>query len=539
METKYMKACNKAEQNKKLNPNMVNFDCETMIYNLNHGEADSKDIRFYTKWYEDSLKNGFLDWDTLNEYFKKKKKIKKKKTKKNTRKKNIVKKRSKNLRKKYGGSYMIRDELFHHPTADDLRRGAFHQPSMLGFSRMDNSFENRPLHTPPQEDKLKKFLKSIFPGDLAIKYYTEIAMQPLNFTIWRELNEFKIKDHPERFHELRDTNIRDEDKEKIITLAEKYNTEKSLPAPAPIPSPSPSPAPAPAPAWARQLVGWLVKPELGADGAQPQGESIPKDDNFNKRNVYINDLISHRKRFPAEKKSSEQVSSAPKSNPKYIFLIDCHFTRVPDLDSILKRYNISKLAYFVEHYVGGDIEPASKVWQKARNINSKGSGPMEINIIKIPLPKYKKYSNGLEADKQYTLSFSQSMSSNNYFNDYDAIIIDTGHSYPIAVKALNLKYQGKINSEIIDLIPTQKGDEDEGNKLRMKRQRIFKEVVEVPTPENVEKITKYIDSIKISYDDDFSRFSYSGFSMGGALKFSRKKSKRSKIKKRKKTQKKY
>ena len=51
---------------------MVNFDCETMIYNLNHGEADSKDIIFYTEWYENSLKNGslmlrgfFLNYETI------------------------------------------------------------------------------------------------------------------------------------------------------------------------------------------------------------------------------------------------------------------------------------------------------------------------------------------------------------------------------------------------------------------------------------------------------------------------------------------
>ena len=48
MESKYMKICKKAEQSKKLNPKMVNFDCETMIYNLKNSEADSKDIKIFS-----------------------------------------------------------------------------------------------------------------------------------------------------------------------------------------------------------------------------------------------------------------------------------------------------------------------------------------------------------------------------------------------------------------------------------------------------------------------------------------------------------
>lgn len=78
MESKYLKVCKKAQKSKKINPNKVNLDCETMIYNLKNGEADIKDIKWTIKWYEDALKNGELDWDAYNKYYKSKKRSKKK-----------------------------------------------------------------------------------------------------------------------------------------------------------------------------------------------------------------------------------------------------------------------------------------------------------------------------------------------------------------------------------------------------------------------------------------------------------------------------
>ena len=35
MEKQFMKICEKAEKNKKLNPNRINYDCETIINMLN------------------------------------------------------------------------------------------------------------------------------------------------------------------------------------------------------------------------------------------------------------------------------------------------------------------------------------------------------------------------------------------------------------------------------------------------------------------------------------------------------------------------
>ena len=78
IQREYMKICNKAENDSKLNPGRRNFDCEAM---LTTGpslapQADSE-IKWRTGWYKDALKNKEFDWDKLNEHDKSKKKKKK------------------------------------------------------------------------------------------------------------------------------------------------------------------------------------------------------------------------------------------------------------------------------------------------------------------------------------------------------------------------------------------------------------------------------------------------------------------------------
>jgi hypothetical protein len=77
----YLKMCSKAEKNKHLNPQGRYFDCETMIYNSKSGEADNQDLQFMTKWYAQSIKEGVLDFDAYDTYYKEKKSKKKKQTK--------------------------------------------------------------------------------------------------------------------------------------------------------------------------------------------------------------------------------------------------------------------------------------------------------------------------------------------------------------------------------------------------------------------------------------------------------------------------
>jgi len=82
----YLKICSKAEQNKKLNPNQINYDCETMIFNSNSGEADKSDLRFMANWYKQAIKVGEFDWQTYNQFYKSKRKKKRSKTTKRKKK---------------------------------------------------------------------------------------------------------------------------------------------------------------------------------------------------------------------------------------------------------------------------------------------------------------------------------------------------------------------------------------------------------------------------------------------------------------------
>ena len=68
IERKYMKVCNQAEKNKKLNQSMINFDCDGML------DQDKDELKWYTQWYKDAVKNGEFNWDKYNEHNKKKKK---------------------------------------------------------------------------------------------------------------------------------------------------------------------------------------------------------------------------------------------------------------------------------------------------------------------------------------------------------------------------------------------------------------------------------------------------------------------------------
>jgi len=68
IEREYMKICKKAEQNKKLNPNQVSYDCDAM---LDQGESE---LKWQIQWNKDALKKGDFDWDKYKEHNKKKRK---------------------------------------------------------------------------------------------------------------------------------------------------------------------------------------------------------------------------------------------------------------------------------------------------------------------------------------------------------------------------------------------------------------------------------------------------------------------------------
>jgi len=80
IQREYMKICNKAENDSKLNPGRRNFDCEAM---LTTGpslapQVDSE-LKWFTEWHKDALKNKDYDWSKYDEHHKSKRKKKSKK----------------------------------------------------------------------------------------------------------------------------------------------------------------------------------------------------------------------------------------------------------------------------------------------------------------------------------------------------------------------------------------------------------------------------------------------------------------------------
>jgi predicted DNA-binding WGR domain protein len=67
----YMKICNKAEKDIKLNPLRRNFDCEGIL------DQDDSEIKWMTGWHKDALRNKEFDFDKLNEHDKTRRKKKK------------------------------------------------------------------------------------------------------------------------------------------------------------------------------------------------------------------------------------------------------------------------------------------------------------------------------------------------------------------------------------------------------------------------------------------------------------------------------
>jgi len=82
----YMKICNKAEKDIKLNPLRINYDCEGIL------DQDDSEIKYMTGWHKDALKNKDYDWSKYEEHHKSKRKAKK--TQKGGRKLKKIKKRS-------------------------------------------------------------------------------------------------------------------------------------------------------------------------------------------------------------------------------------------------------------------------------------------------------------------------------------------------------------------------------------------------------------------------------------------------------------
>ena len=81
IQREYMKICKKAENDIKLNPRSRNFDCEAMLTTGPRlaPQTDSE-LKWFTEWHKDALKNKDYDWSKYDEHNKSKRKKKKKKS---------------------------------------------------------------------------------------------------------------------------------------------------------------------------------------------------------------------------------------------------------------------------------------------------------------------------------------------------------------------------------------------------------------------------------------------------------------------------
>lgn len=80
VEREYLRICKKAEKSEVLNPNQINQDCEGML------DQCESELKWFTGWHKDALKNGDYDWDKYNEHEKSKRKKKKRSIKRSKKK---------------------------------------------------------------------------------------------------------------------------------------------------------------------------------------------------------------------------------------------------------------------------------------------------------------------------------------------------------------------------------------------------------------------------------------------------------------------
>ena len=127
--------------------------------------------------------------------------------------------------------------------------------------------------------------------------------------------------------------------------------------------------------------------------------------------------------------------------PIHIFLIDEHAESPEILGKKLEELSIKKIAYLQEHWRGEEGEIPRKDeyydWQAAK---AKIPENIEVKIFtQSPPHGANKGGTGEEEDAAYQEYFIRSMEKYNNFSDFDAIIISTGHSYPIGSIILDMK----------------------------------------------------------------------------------------------------
>jgi len=120
-----------------------------------------------------------------------------------------------------------------------------------------------------------------------------------------------------------------------------------------------------------------------------------------------------------------------------IFLLDVHSNNKPNkLKTILQELKIKKIAFLQEHWYGNQKNTPRKDkyynWYQVFKIPEN----IIVHIFKVG-PDSGTYGIN-DGDDKYKYDFLRLLEKYDNFNEYDAIIINTGHSYPIAISAINI-----------------------------------------------------------------------------------------------------
>ena len=177
-----------------------------------------------------------------------------------------------------------------------------------------------------------------------------------------------------------------------------------------------------------------------------------------------------------------------------VFLLDVHYNTPEQLKEILlSRPDIKNIAYFQEQYRGpiSGTKPRKDKdydWQETKKI------PEDKNVLIFPCGSR---SYGIKkGDKLYMSSFLELLNNTDLkLEEYDAFIISTGHSYPIATTLLP-PYEYTKSIKIYDLQPFQVYERGEhANKPIVIRERHekFKETIYNHEPFEIKNLLKTIN----------------------------------------------
>jgi len=177
-----------------------------------------------------------------------------------------------------------------------------------------------------------------------------------------------------------------------------------------------------------------------------------------------------RKSFRGGAEPEPELELEPEPEKIVIFLLDAHSKSPVELTTKLVELGIKRLAFLQEHWRGKEGETPRKdqwfSWQE----NYKIPSDIDVKIFVCGAPETSGKYSAEQGDQLYQGFFKESMERNDNFRGYQAIIVNTGHSYPIVKAILDLKESGQLDPVIYDM-----QEHQAPNSSRALRQQKFKD----------------------------------------------------------------